>query len=271
VFADIELAKRLERAEGFACLQFAAARKRIFPECDAEWMEYGGANVVFDGVDAPTTQTFGLGMVEPITEAVLDHVEQYFFSRGSDVFHEVCPLAGVDAVALLCSRGYQPVEISNVMYQVLTALAPLQNDSIRIRVTGSEDAELWADVNARAWGQEHPEFMDFFRTLGKTAHAREESYCFLGEVDGTPAAAGSLSIHGGVALCGGAATVPEYRRRGLQGALLRERLRFAFGRGCDLAMMVAMAGSDSQRNAERKGFRVAYTRTKWRLPRLSAS
>ena len=34
---------------------------------------------------------------------------------------------------------------------------------------------------------------------------------------------------------------------------------------CDLAMMVALAGSDSQRNAERKGFQIAYTRMKWKL------
>jgi hypothetical protein len=32
-------------------------------------------------------------------------------------------------------------------------------------------------------------------------------------------------------------------------------------------MMVAEAGGESQRNAERKGFRIAYTRTKWRLAR----
>jgi hypothetical protein len=30
-------------------------------------------------------------------------------------------------------------------------------------------------------------------------------------------------------------------------------------------MMVALPGSDSQRNAERRGFQVAYTRTKWQL------
>ena len=42
-------------------------------------------------------------------------------------------------------------------------------------------------------------------------------------------------------------------------------MRYAFDHGCDLAMMVAEAGSNSQRNAERKGFQVAYTRTKWRL------
>ena len=68
-----------------------------------------------------------------------------------------------------------------------------------------------------------------------------------------------------VALFAGAATVPELRRRGLQAALLEERLRYAFDHGCDLAMMVAEAGSESQRNAERKGFQIAYTRLKWRL------
>jgi hypothetical protein len=64
-------------------------------------------------------------------------------------------------------------------------------------------------------------------------------------------------------LFGGSATVPELRCRGLQ--LLHERMRYAFDHGCDLAMMVAHPGSDSHRNAERKGFRIAYTRTKWRL------
>jgi hypothetical protein len=51
----------------------------------------------------------------------------------------------------------------------------------------------------------------------------------------------------------------------LQGALLEARMRYAWEHGCDLAMMVAEAGSNSQRNAERQGFRVAYTRMKWKL------
>ena len=39
----------------------------------------------------------------------------------------------------------------------------------------------------------------------------------------------------------------------------------------ELAMMVAVPGSDSQRNAERKVFRIAYTRTKWKLFSLAES
>jgi len=74
-----------------------------------------------------------------------------------------------------------------------------------------------------------------------------------------------LFLDEGVALFGGASTVPEMRRRGLQSALLQTRMRYAFEQGCDLAMMVTEAGSQSQRNAERTGFRIAYTRTKWKL------
>ena len=67
------------------------------------------------------------------------------------------------------------------------------------------------------------------------------------------------------ALLAGASTVPEGRRNGAQLALLDTRLHTAASQGCNLAMMVAAPGSASQRNAERNGFRVAYTRTKWQL------
>lgn len=94
-----------------------------------------------------------------------------------------------------------------------------------VRVIGPEDAQLWTVVSARGWAQEHPELLEFLLNLGTVFPARERSVCFLAEVDGEPGAAGVLSIHEGVALFGGASTVPEMRRRGLQGALLRERMR----------------------------------------------
>ena len=75
IFANRELAQRLERTEGYACREFAVARKKVFPECDSEWMRRAGADVVFDGVDGPTTQTFGLGMFEEVTEAALEEIE----------------------------------------------------------------------------------------------------------------------------------------------------------------------------------------------------
>ena len=263
IFADLELSKRLERAEGYACAQFAGARARLFPESGSAWMRCAGATVVFDGVDAPTTQTFGLGLFEELTYEGLEEIEQFFFSRGAAVMHEVSPHVGTTALGMLCQRGYRPIEVSNVMYR--TAERPVRGypDNVTVSVAGLDEAELWSAISARGWTHEHPELEEFVRQFGALSVAREGSVCFLAHVDGEAGASGNLSVHEGVALFGGAATVPELRRRGLQGALLEERMRYAYDHGCDLAMMVAEAGSNSQRNAERKGFRVAYTRIKW--------
>jgi GNAT superfamily N-acetyltransferase len=263
-FADLDLARRLERAEGYACTQFAVARNRIFPKSGSCWERCGGALLTFDGVESPTTQSFGLGLFAELTEAVLEEAEAFFFMRGTPAMHEVCPLVGPAALQLLCNRGYRPVEISSVLYLPTAERAINSEGNVRVRVVGTDEAALWADVSTRAWTHEHPELEAFMRQTCELMVSREGSPCFLAEVDGHPGATGTLFIHEGVALLAGAATVPEYRRRGLQAALFEARLQYAHYYDCDLSMMVAEAGSNSQRNAERQGFRVAYTRTKWR-------
>jgi len=266
LFSDLMLSRRLERAEGHACAKFAEARRRLFPESGAEWIECAGAYAVFDGIDSPVTQSFGLGLFEELSVASLDVIERFFLERGAPTLHEVSPLAGVAALDLLCARNYRPIEISNVLYQPVQKPPAEEHGNIRVRVVDPQDAQLWSDISAKGWAHEHPELMEFLLQSGTISSSREQSSCFLGEIDGKPGAAGVLCMHDGVALFAGSATIPELRRRGLQAALLEQRMRFAFDRGCDLAMMVAKAGSNSQRNAERKGFRIAYTRTKWRLP-----
>jgi GNAT superfamily N-acetyltransferase len=268
-FSDLALSQRLERAEGNACVQFAEARRRLFPDSGAQWMERSGAYAVFDRIGSPATQTFGLGIFEELTTASLDVIERFFLDRGAHVDHEVSPLAGVAALSLLCSRQYRPIEISSVMYRPTEKTEVEDHGTIRVRVTGPEEAQLWTDTSAKGWAHEHPELSGFIQQLTAVSSAREQSTYFLADFDGQTGAAGVLCMHDGVALFGGSATVPELRRRGLQAALLQERMRYAFDHGCDLAMMVAEAGSDSQRNAERKGFKIAYTRIKWRLSSLN--
>jgi len=265
LFSDLPLSRRLERTEGAACAQYAEARARLFPASGATWIECSGTYAVFDGVDSPVTQTFGLGLFEDATPDALEQMEQFFRARGTATFHEVSPFAGTNTLDLLCRRGYRPIEISSVMVMPVEATARERPANIEVRAIAPHEARLWSEVSARGWSHEHPELHDFLLELGPILAARPDSLCFLATIGGQAAAAGVLSIHGRTALFGGAATIPEMRRRGLQAALLQERMRHASASGCDVAMMVAALGSDSQRNAERTGFRVAYTRTKWRL------
>jgi GNAT superfamily N-acetyltransferase len=267
MFADLALSRRLERAEGHAAARFAQARSRLNPERGSAAVQYGGADVVFDGPESPVTQTFGLGLFQEATAGVFDWIERFFFARGAHADHEVSPFAGTATVGALCDRAYRPIEMSSVMYRGVEHGGEAGPEDVRVRTIGPSEHALWVKINAEGWSHDHPEFRAFLEDTMPVLAAREDAACFLAEFDGQPAAAGALSLHEGVALFAGAATLPQFRRRGLQQALLAERLRFARDQGCELAMMVAEVGSGSQRNAERQGFRVAYTRTKWRLSR----
>jgi hypothetical protein len=261
----LALSRRLERTEGMAGIRFARARQQLSPQDGAAWTEFAGMFVVYDGADSPITQTFGLGLYEGITPEKLTTVEGFFLERKAPVQHEVSPLVGQPTLALLAARNYRPFEISSVMYRPIEPAAHELPQGVTVRVVSSGEAELWSATSARAWTHDHPEYLDFFRRAGAAMGLREGNPGFLADIDGQPAAAASLSIVDGVALFAGAATVFEFRRRGLQNALLHERMRYALERGCDLAMIVTEPGGDSQRNAERHGFRVAYTRIKWKL------
>jgi hypothetical protein len=268
-FSDLVLARRLEGAEGEANAKWVEARARVSPAKGACWIGVGGARAMFDGVSSPATQTFGLGMFEPAGADVLRAIESFFEQRGATVDHEICPLAGVELAKLLVQRGYQPIEFSNVLYRPIGAgldFASPPDERIRARPIGRGEEDLWAETTVKGWS-DYPELTGFLLEMASVILQREGAISFLAEMEGKPIAAGSLCLSANVALLGGACTIPEARRRGAQLALLGARLSHAVGQGCDLAMMVAQPGSASQRNAERHGFRIAYTRTKWRLSR----
>jgi GNAT superfamily N-acetyltransferase len=265
-FVDLTLAGQLELAEGAANRAFVEARAAMAPEVGATWLARGGAYALFDGVGSPLTQTFGLGLDGSLHADDLDAIEAFFLERGAAVHHETCPLApGV--LALLTARGYVPIEYSTVLYRPIAPdLEARRSAGVAVRRAGSEEADRWAEVAAAGWADEAPDLQSFLLGVGRVSARAAGSAAFLAEIDGRPIASAALSVLGPVAVLAGASTVPAARRRGAQRALLDARLRAAADQGCVLAMMAAAPGSASQRNAEREGFRIAYTRVKWALP-----
>jgi len=262
-FADLALARRLEWAEAQSNIEFIEARRRVLPASGATWIEVDGTAVMYDGSDSPCTQTFGLGMEGPATPAQLGQIEAFYRQFGSPVFHEVSPLAGIATHQLLSRSGYEPVELSSVMFRSLSDLHGEPTGVDVRRVTEGEYGD-WAHLSAAGWA-EYEEFAPLMAELALVMASRRGSLSFLAEIDGRAVATAGLSIVRDVALLTGASTIPEARRQGAQRALLYRRLEAAAESGCALAMMCAAPGSASQRNAEREGFRIAYTRIKWQL------
>ena len=268
IFSDKSFSQKLERAEAVTNADFVEARARLFPASGAEWIDVGGVYAMFDGIASPLTQTYGLGIFDEITNVELDEIEEFFKRHAAPVFHEVSPLADASLIGLLNERCYQPIELTSVMYRMLgaeDALDSQANPRISTRIVSGDEIDIFAETSVAGWSAEMPEFADFGIELCKIGAVTKGASPFIAEFDGKPIATGMLFVYEDVALFGGASTIFEGRRKGAQNALLEARLRFAAERGCAIPTMGASPGSQSQRNAEKNGFRVAYTRTKWQL------
>ncbi len=268
IFSDRNLSRKLELTEARSNASFVEARARVSPESGAEWIQVAGAYAMFDGIESPLTQTFGLGIFDEVTGDDLNRVEEFFRERDAPILHEVSPLADASLFALLNERGYQPIEFTSVMYRLLEGRINLDlpiNPEIATRIIKAGEDKIWAQTSANGWATEMEGLAEFMFEFGQISAKCDGGFPFLAELAGEPISTGMLFVYEDVALLAGTSTVPEGRRRGAQTALLDARLRHAAKRGCRLAMMGASPGSQSQKNAEKNGFRIAYTRVKWQL------
>jgi GNAT superfamily N-acetyltransferase len=131
--------------------------------------------------------------------------------------------------------------------------------------TGLADLDAWALMAARGFSApDDPTPADL--RLAKAATRREDARFYFGLIDGECAGTGQIEIDGELAWLSADTTLPAFRRRGVQSTLQRFRLEVAIAAGCSLAVTESVPGSPSQRNMERLGFRVAYTRADARYP-----
>jgi len=261
ISTDLELARRLEEAEAFAAEAFARQLARRRPGADVAVEEVAGGRAVFAGRGSPLTENKAIGLHGPVTEADLDRMEAVCFSRGEPSRVVVCPLADPSLVEGLGRRGYRLSSFENILALPVSRDDPEPHPTpgIEVRPVEPGDADLYARVvapNFAGPGQATDDLMEMTAVVLGMEHASS----FLAMIDGQAVGGGAVLIHRGLALLAGAATLPAYRNRGVHAALHHARLAFARRSGCDLAAQGAQPGSTSQRNAERRGLRVAYTR-----------
>jgi GNAT superfamily N-acetyltransferase len=261
LFSDLILAQRLEEIEALTAEAYVRRLVERRPGADVAVEEVAGGRAVFAGPGSPLSETKAVGLNGPVTEADLDRMERVFFSRGGPSRVVVCPLADPSLVEGLNRRGYRLSHFENILAMPLEASDSEDSSTpgIEVRPVGSDEGGLYASVVAPNFvepGEPVEEIME----MAITMHGMEHSAPFLALIDGEPVGGGAVIIHRGLALFAGAATLPPFRNRGVHAALHHARLAHARRAGCDVAAQGAAPGSTSQRNAERRGLRVAYTR-----------
>jgi len=262
---DFELARRVEMAEAVAMRSAAEAAQRRQPGAGIAVAEIAGGTAVFAGKDSPITQAIGVGINGPVSDSDLDQLEEFFRSRGAAVALELCPLVAITLYQALANRGYTLAEVSNVLVRDLTetALSPPEPaaSGIVVRPIAPGEADLWTRTVAEGFAEFQPVTETLLDALSGMTD-RPNAASFLAFVDAEVAGGAAVAEHERVGGLFGASTLPQFRRRGVQSALLAARLAWMRERDCDVAVSITQPASGSQRNIERFGFRVAYTRTK---------
>jgi GNAT superfamily N-acetyltransferase len=262
-FIDKAFARRLEAAEEFPQVQYALLFDQLHPEIGAAAEAFCGGHMIFAGLGSPIGRAVGAGLDCAITAYDIDRLEAFYRSHGAPSQIDICPLHDPTLMELFKQRGYAATELNNVLWRRLRReeqFAPVPR-GIEVWRGRSEEAEMFADIVARSF-HDHGEVPTGFHAMLAPLYQIPGAIVFVAFLEGTPVAAGAGLIipeYRLVALFG-AGTLHDHRGRGIQTALLNARLKLAAEAGCELAVVVTQGGSASQRNCERLGFRVAYSK-----------
>jgi GNAT superfamily N-acetyltransferase len=260
--ADLPLARRLEEAESFVGAAFAARLATRRSDVGVAIEPLAGGRLIYAGPGSPLSEAKGLGLHGPVADADLDRLEAFYLERREPCRVFVCPMADRSLIDGLARRGFRLTGFESFLAMPISPddpPPPPPPEGVEVRPATVADTDLYASVVAPNFAGPDGLTADLLDLIA-SMFGMEDAFAFLAHVDGQPAGGGAVLIHEGVALIAGAATLPEYRRRGVHAALHHARLALARAAGCDLAAQGAEPGSTSQRNAERRGLQVAYTR-----------
>jgi GNAT superfamily N-acetyltransferase len=204
-------------------------------------------------------RVIGLGVASPTSPAELDHIIDWYGTQGqTDYWIEVTPASlPVDLADLLVARGL--ADTGRRQSKVCRRPASLPVDrSVEVVELAAADRENFAAVNVAAWVAPGMLAAWFGATFGA------DGFRHFGVRDGDRlVATGAMFVSGSTAWVGFGATLPGFRRRGLQTALLSHRVTEAAAMGCDLVHAETSADTvehpnSSLHNLLRLGFTQIY-------------
>ena len=261
-FVNKALARRLESCEEMPQVLYARIFKKTRPEMAAAEEEICGGHMVFAGLGSPIGRATGAGLDHPFTKDDVDRIEQFYREHKAPSQVDLTPLHRPDVFEMFKERGYAIAELNNVLYRKLDLQEefPSPPAHCEIRRSPVEEAEVTGRIVEGAFFPDGAP--EAFQGLIAPLYQMEDALPFVATIDGRLVACGTglvIAEHRVFALCG-AGTLADYRGRGLQTALLRARMAAAVRAGCEYAVVVTQGATTSQRNAERLGFRVAYSK-----------
>lgn len=221
----------------------------------------------------------GLGFAAggaPVTDEDLNALVAWFDETKAEARTEVCPFAHPSLVQGLAARGFVLHAFENVFFRELVdapaiaAPSPL-GEGIRVQtVDVQEDGLVWEYAAAVSRGFVPPDQQPRAEDVALWVRCLRQPAvrAFAAWADGRVVGGGAMEIPLDATEPGakraaalfGLSVLPQYRRRGVQQALIAARLAAAAEAGAVVATIGSRPGVATERNARRLGFQVGYTK-----------
>lgn len=259
-----DLIGQLERIEIEAWSDlFAAASDQTIQECGLRLLtdNFICASIVSKMDVLALNRVIGLGMTVPATENSLMNLRaEYARYRVPRFFVQLCPAAEPALIkSWLLNNGFKHYNNWVKLYRGVEPLTPVKTD-LEIERIGKSEADSFAHILTVSFDWPRIQKPWIAQTVGRPGWRH-----YLAYDKSKPVATGAIYINGQFGWIDFASTLPGYRGRGAQGALVERRIRDAAELGCkwltvETAEETPIRSAPSFRNMRRYGFEVAYIR-----------
>jgi GNAT superfamily N-acetyltransferase len=223
----------------------------------------GGAG--FENPGSYMNRCCGLGVDGPVTSADLDRVVAFYDRHGVDARVELSAYADPSAFEGLATRGFVLKHLEHVYARAIEDedLPSEWPAGITIeRVDRDDEATLRAylDLGARGFLPEGAVIAEAYLAAGLRGARLPTSDSFVAKHEGRVIGVGGIGVRLGMSTLFGAVVAKDFRRRGIQRALIAARLVASRERGARFANIRCLPGIATERNAMRLGFRLLSAR-----------
>jgi GNAT superfamily N-acetyltransferase len=230
----------------------------------------GGGRMLRDAPGTWCNFACDLGFDGPVSTQTIQAIEDYYTSHRLEPRVELFSYAHESLLHALAARGWVLRGVEHVFVRELTPDEGFTTptpppDGLDIEVVARTDAHtlrVYAHTVCAGFaiGQTPPSEADLALAIRIASHPR--TFGLLARINGQPAAGGACEVTttawGTSAGLFGMATLPRFRQRGIQQALLAARLRLAQQRGATVATIGGKPGAGTERNVRRMGFTLGF-------------
>jgi GNAT superfamily N-acetyltransferase len=256
-----DLIERVERSRWRNLIAYATAYRTVYANARTTTRQLAGGIAAFTETGSPVNHLSAAGLTESITGQGLAKVESFFaeFESGFEAW-----VARERDLAPFVARGYRGPTTIRVFGRPAVPVDAIPGTITveQVKSGSTDEAETYGRLAAVAFGSASPVMIRLFAAF----FAVPGISLYRASVDGAVAGVARLVIDGDLAEFGGGATLPEFRGRGVQQAMLRHRINEACAAGCSILVTEAEPETGSARNILRAGFEAAFGYSVFKSP-----